>query len=342
MHVLGDISMLLRALLFITSALAHLCAGAEWSYDDHHGETGPSYWKKIAPDCGGSSQSPIDINLGTAIYNSEMPGIQFVGYHEIPSNVTYTLLNNGHTVQLSVAGGQMSIKDGALPGAYQLLQFHVHWGGVDAVGSEHRINGKWYPLEIHFVHFSKRYNNIGEALRDSQGLAVVGVFAEIGEKHPALDDIITRFGLVKYKGTNTSDIKPFRMGDLLPPRTSEFIRYNGSLTTPSCQESVVWTVLKNPIKISKTQLNAFRSLSHGSGAEPEDVTLENNYRPVQRIGQRTVLRTFAVETTPAPQPPVKPPKMSGSGTIHSSGQLFTFACCVVIALVRARVFSSGL
>jgi len=44
-------------------------------------------------------------------------------------------------------------------------------------------------------------------------------------------------------------------------------------------------------------LNAFRALSHGAAHETEASPLVNNYRPVQKIGTRTVVRTFAVETT---------------------------------------------
>ena len=34
----------------------------------------------------------------------------------------------------------------------------------------------------------------------------------------------------------------------------EFFRYSGSLTTPACYESVVWTVFNKPLKISQAQV----------------------------------------------------------------------------------------
>jgi carbonic anhydrase len=37
---------------------------------------------------------------------------------------------------------------------FEMKQFHFHWGENDFVGSEHLINSKRYPLEIHMVHQS--------------------------------------------------------------------------------------------------------------------------------------------------------------------------------------------
>ncbi len=46
-------------------------------------------------------------------------------------------------------------------------------------GSEHTIDGKEYPAEIHFVHFNKKYGDISTAVTKSDGLAVLGFFYEV-------------------------------------------------------------------------------------------------------------------------------------------------------------------
>lgn len=50
-------------------------------------------------------------------------------------------------------------------------------------------------------------------------------------------------------------IAPFPLEDLLPSNTNQFFRYQGSLTTPTCNEVVVWTVFTTPIPISSRQVS---------------------------------------------------------------------------------------
>ena len=35
---------------------------------------------------------------------------------------------------------------------FLLWQFHFHWGKDDTQGSEHTVNGREFPMEVHFVH----------------------------------------------------------------------------------------------------------------------------------------------------------------------------------------------
>lgn len=45
----------------------------------------------------------------------------------------------------------------------------------------------------------------------------------------------------------------FNVQELLPDRPDEYYRYEGSLTTPPCYPSVLWTVFRHPVKISQEQ-----------------------------------------------------------------------------------------
>ena len=50
---------------------------------------------------------------------------------------------------------------------------------------------------------------------------------------------------------DTQDMDTFPLVDLLPRNTNGFFRYNGSLTTPPCSETVLWTVFKVGISYSE-------------------------------------------------------------------------------------------
>jgi carbonic anhydrase len=69
-----------------------------------------------------------------------------------------------------------------------------------------------------------------------------------------------------------------------------YYRYDGSLTTPPCYESVIWSVLLEPLKLSLYQLHAFRYL-HDDKAK----LIENTYRPVRPLGTRILFRSFQSE-----------------------------------------------
>lgn len=46
----------------------------------------------------------------------------------------------------------------------------------------------------------------------------------------------------------------FNVRELLPVLLDEYYRYDGSLTTPPCYPSVLWTVFRNPVSISLRQV----------------------------------------------------------------------------------------
>ena len=128
---------------------------AEWSYDGKRGP-GPNQWPGICNT--GTLQSPIDINSQNATKIEEKPFI-FHGYDILtPKNTK--LENNGHTVQITFENQQrISLSGGGLSGEYTFLQFHFHWGqkNIKSKGSEHKIDGNAYPLELRMVHSKSEY-----------------------------------------------------------------------------------------------------------------------------------------------------------------------------------------
>ena len=50
------------------------------------------------------------------------------------------------------------------------------------------------------------------------------------------------------------EVPNFIFNNLLPDDINSFFRYEGSLTTPTCNEIVIWTVLTKTIPISSKQV----------------------------------------------------------------------------------------
>lgn len=52
-----------------------------------------------------------------------------------------------------------------------------------------------------------------------------------------------------------TSVPPFSVKELLPAELAQFFRYNGSLTTPPCYQSVLWTVFSQKVQISAKQVS---------------------------------------------------------------------------------------
>ena len=51
-------------------------------------------------------------------------------------------------VKLTLKDDDVFIEGGDLQNKYDLVQFHLHWGVDNSVGSEHRLDGYQFPLEV--------------------------------------------------------------------------------------------------------------------------------------------------------------------------------------------------
>ncbi|MDC8758812.1 carbonic anhydrase [Janthinobacterium fluminis] len=204
--------------------------GNHWSYE---GETGPANWGKINADwtrCGtGSRQSPIDIRDGMKV------DLEQISFDYKPSS--FNVVDNGHTVQVTVSGGNYLTVQGRM---YELMQFHFHRP------SEERINGKGFEMVVHLVH------------KDAEGkLAVLAILLERGKPQNTIQTVWNNLPLEKHEVMAPSIVlDPL---ELLPQRR-DYYTYMGSLTTPPCSEGVLWLVMKEPQQASAAQMALFSRL----------------------------------------------------------------------------------
>lgn len=280
----------------ILLAFAELATAATWAYD---GEKGPEFWHELFPQaCSGKYQSPIDIRPEETMYNPALK--DFAMWYDPPRpDCKMRVSNNGHSVQVTTEG-ELYVTNGGLPNVYKTVQFHFHWGNAKHHGSEHLIDGHAYPLELHIVNYNHDlYKTIGEAATEKQGLAVLGVMFEMSdEDNEDMEPLIAAMEQVSDPEEGREvEIEPMSLRSLLPEDMTRYYRYNGSLTTPGCFESVVWTVFHEPRTLSSRQMKAFREtlqFRHRHGGRHKRSV--DDVLPVAREARRREKRALEVLT----------------------------------------------
>jgi carbonic anhydrase len=206
------------------------CTGIEWHYEGHGG---PSEWQFLCvgyAECGGSTQSPINI-IQTS--TSSGPGNLTLNY----GSSTTDIVNNGHTIQFNYNPGSTMQWRGE---SWELLQFHMH------TASEHTVNGTSYPMEAHFVH----KNKAGE-------LAVIGILFETGQASSFFSPFMSTLPTAEDQTVKTS--ATYTVKDVFPANLGHY-QYDGSLTTPPCSKGVNWIVLRETTTASAAQLAQFKAI----------------------------------------------------------------------------------
>ncbi|XP_048252139.1 uncharacterized protein LOC124138732 isoform X1 [Haliotis rufescens] len=306
-----------------------------WAYT---GEDGPDFWPLHYDICGGRRQSPVSFDDNIIEYNTNLPKFQlynFDVYSQLTGNTVLNITNNGHAASCALKGDYY-VDGGGLAGHYRTAEFHFHWGGDNFRGSEHALNGMKYPLEMHIVNYAEKYGNLSEAMKHPDGLAVLGVFFKVSEKdNPSLQPIMSALRNIVHYGSYEV-INNCSVRALLPNDLSSYYRYEGSLTTPPCYESVLWTVFTEVQDVSERQLDALRSLyehdheSHspisGHGlAMKAPKKMADNFRPLQALNRRRIYKSFpgtsAQQSLRSPNPSPSPlASQLGTSGIVQGGQ----------------------
>lgn len=182
-------------------------------------------------------QSPIDINTYHSSSASELDMDYRISDIEVDghgANYTYIPKEANHII---------------LNGApHELQQFHFHHP------SEHKLKGKYFDSELHLVHSNPSGN-----------LFIIGVFLDTD----VADSMISE-DLTFEKEDVVKELKDFDLKSLLPKDLTHY-QYMGSLTTPPYTEGAYWMVMKEPIGISKAQLDALKKLIPTNSREPQEL-----------------------------------------------------------------------
>lgn len=253
-HARVSLAMIPAALLALVGAVGGCSSSTDrrvhWSYE---GEHGPAFWGELTPEWRmaheGRAQSPINLSRDHAV-EAGLPALKFIG---APTMVR--AIDNGHTIEWEchTTGGANTLTIGRE--VYALRGFHFH------APSEHTVEGRHYPVELHFVHANAQGN-----------LAVVAVMlgetSRASEVYAALERTMPREARVG----EPARFDPYA----LLPHSRTYATYSGSLTTPPCTEGVRWIVMTTPSRIAPAQIASFTE------------TYSGNARPVQPANGRLV------------------------------------------------------
>ena len=236
-------------------AMCPLCAriaAAQQEHWDYQGAAGPDHWNELGPAdrvcASGDQQSPIDI---VAPIPAQLGPVVF-GWTTRPT----TIVNNGHTIRLDFTPGS-TLQTSS--GRYTLAQFHFHHP------AEHLISGKRSAMELHFVHTISDRN-----------AAVVGILMVPGKSNATFHKIVQAMPTSPGSSVNADPgIDP----NGLLPATHDYFRYEGSLTTPPCDEVVEWSLLRTPLEVAEDDIATFAKV------------YPMNARPLQNDNRRFVLQS---------------------------------------------------
>uniref|UniRef100_A0A182LT46 Carbonic anhydrase n=1 Tax=Anopheles culicifacies TaxID=139723 RepID=A0A182LT46_9DIPT len=275
----------------ISNDVAHSSGGSSkaqtWSYSLRD-PLGPPNWPIVAAACGGQFQSPINIvSSRSLVVNRKVP-LEIVGLSNLPLSITAE--NEGYSVKFTPKWSFWSrpmMRGGPLKTVYFFEQMHFHWGPNNTQGSEHTIDGRRFPLEVHLVFYNGLYGSFDDAKAEVDGLAVVGFMYEVVPSSSSFSlNSWANFLPQVRQPKSTLEIpftRVFSLLNVVGRMGWSYYAYDGSLTTPPCLETVNWIVSTKRLAVTEQEMTRLRSLVGTNGAP---ITL--NYRPVQPQNTRRV------------------------------------------------------
>jgi len=269
-------------------------------------------WPELSGFCGGIRQSPIDIIREEAVMYSGSEMLSFSTSY--CTAIEGVLSNNGHTLIFNTEDGEPNsasfMTGGPLGDSnYLFLQFHLHWGCGDSWGSEHLVDGQRLPAELHLVHVKEDYVSESgidpEAFVAGDGLAVLAIFLEGGKSESEsswfefMAEAAREIAEAEeggFSGSTTTTTSYYvtdvsvnlnhivhRINPTFVGTKFNYWHYEGSLTTPECNEAVQFMVVERALPVTDDQLSALFNLTDSDG-----IKMVRNYRLEQDLNCRKV------------------------------------------------------
>lgn len=255
-----------------SESISALCAPPTWSYPSNNARWGGT--------CNtGRSQSPVALVFDPLGNNS--PGTVTVKSISVPVTI---LTNEGFTASVELSPAAVSFTDGA--DTWLAFEAHFH------APSEHSLTWRGASvfdtqLEIHIK------TQLQSDPSQNAVFAVLFMYPANGAEtdNPVLQpifsllaDLASRPVCTKVRYVQPLDLTPIITA--FSALSNGYLTYDGSLTTPGCDEGKNWYVLSTPQFVSRAQVAQLRAfVARGMGNLSP---LGNNNRAVQLLGSRPV------------------------------------------------------
>ncbi|KAG4428274.1 hypothetical protein IFR05_016244 [Cadophora sp. M221] len=218
--------------------------GATWTFANQ------AAWAVADPICAsGTMQSPI--NLSGAFSKVHVPSFKY----STPALGTLSNWGYGPSYSLNGTSGAPSFTTNGTD--YFLLGFHTH------TPSDHTINGKSAPAELHLVH--------GDASGAAKG--VLGFPLAIGAESAFFAQILGPEGAPNTTSNLLLDNHAMDMSLAVKEggNFKSYWTYRGSLTTPPCTEGKRWWVSGKSLTVSQEQMDELMLISDESAREVQKI-----------------------------------------------------------------------
>ncbi|OXA59099.1 Carbonic anhydrase 2 [Folsomia candida] len=277
---------------------------------------------KEFPICRDKEQSPLDIKTANAIQSSLTPyrvlnGERMCRFQMfLPPDGTSLL-----TVQFENSGRlgdfPLELRGGAVRSVPLYLEaMHIRYGTEEGKGSEHRINGKAFDMELQLLfsyeglstnqpYWFTLTRQISDLFPFRERLVqMISIFVNVDHDMQDDDpDLLLFEGLVQavyhYRAQLENDptalgIRRWRSKDFVIrlndffPKNKTYYTYRGGLTFPPCFSYIVWSVYESPIRISPKQYTEFKLLQApaersgfmaGNVRTPDDIWSQEEHEP---------------------------------------------------------------